>query len=102
VTIDILLYGSSLAWSSFADRTARQGTNLPAIQSPGGLFGAVFIGIFPPFCSAFRSCVATREIFGLSSLLFGVILIGAGFLAYAIDLALRPARSAPPSSAGLD
>ena len=43
-----------------------------------------------------------EEILGMSSLLFGIVLIAAGFLAYALDLALRPARSVSPTSAGMN
>jgi amino acid transporter len=105
VTIDILLYGSSLALEFIALIVLRiKEPNLPRpFKVPGGLFGAVFVGIFPTLLLGFSVVRSDQEqIFGLSSLLFGVMLIAAGFLAYALDLALRPARSAPPTSAGLD
>ena len=105
VTIDILLYGSSLALEFIALIVLRiKEPNLPRpFKVPGGLFGAVFIGIFPTLLLGFSIVRSDQEqIFGLSSLVFGLLLIAAGFLAYGIDLALRPARSAPPTSAGLD
>jgi hypothetical protein len=67
------------------------------------MFGAVFIGVFPMLLlglSIFRG--DHEQILGMSSLLFGILLIAGGFVAYGIDLALRPARTAPPSSVGMD
>jgi amino acid transporter len=103
VTIDILLYGSSLALEFIALIVLRiKEPNLPRpFKVPGGLFGAIVVGIFPTLLLGFSIVRGDQErILGLSSLVFGIILIAAGFLAYGIDLALRPARSAP--SAGLD
>ena len=70
---------------------------------PGGLFGAVFIGVFPPLLLGFSVVRSDHEEFlGMSSLLFGILLILAGFLAYTLDVALRPVRTAPPTSVGMD
>jgi amino acid transporter len=105
VTIDILLYGSSLLLEFIALVVLRiREPNLPRpFKVPGGLLGAVFIGVFPTLLlgfSIFRS--DNEQILGISSLLFGVLLIAGGFFAYGLDMFLRPARTAPPTSAGLD
>ena len=106
ITIDILLYGSSLALEFIALIVLRiKEPNLPRpFKVPGGLFGAIFIGIFPTLLLGFSIVRSDQDqIMGISSLVFGLLLIAAGFLAYGVDLALRrPARSAPPTSAGLD
>jgi len=105
VTIDILIYGTSLLLEFLALVVLRiREPNLPRpFRVPGGLFGAIFIGIFPALLIGFSVVRGEHEeILGMSSLLFGILLIVAGFLAYGLDLALRPARIAPPTSAGLD
>ncbi len=105
VTIDILLYGSSLLLEFLALIVLRiKEPNLPRpFKVPGGLFGAVFIGVFPMLLLGFSIVRSDQEqILGISSLLFGILLILAGFLAYSLDVALRPARVVPPTSAGLD
>jgi len=99
VTIDILVYGSSLLLEFIALVALRiQEPNLPRpFKVPGGVFGAVLVGVFPTLLlgfSIFRS--DHEEILGMSSLIFGSLLILAGFLAYGLDLALRPARQEPP------
>ena len=105
VTIDILLYGSSLLLEFIALIVLRiKEPNLPRpFKVPGGLFGAVFIGVFPTLLLGFSIVRGDHEeILGMSSLMFGILLIAAGFLAYVLDLALRPARSPSPTSAGMD
>jgi len=105
VTIDILLYGSSLLLEFLALIVLRvREPNLPRpFKVPGGLFGAVFIGVFPMLLLGFSIFRGDHEqILGMSSLLFGVLLIAGGFFAYGVDVTLRPARTAPSSSVGLD
>jgi amino acid transporter len=105
VTIDILLYGSSLFLEFVALIVLRiKEPNLPRpFKVPGGLFGAAFLGVVPTLLLGFSVVRSDHEeILGISSLLFGILLILAGFLAYTLDVALRPARTAPPTSAGLD
>jgi len=105
VTIDILIYGSSLLLEFIALVVLRiREPNLPRpFRVPGGTFGAVFIGVVPMLLLAFSIVRSDHEqILGISSLLFGTLLIAAGFFAYGIDLVLRPARSAPPTSAEMD
>ncbi len=105
VTIDILLYGSSLFLEFVALIVLRvKEPNLPRpFKVPGGLFGAAFLGVVPTLLLGFSVVRSDHEeILGISSLLFGVLLILAGFLAYTLDVALRPVRTVPPTSVGMD
>jgi amino acid transporter len=108
VTIDILLYGSSLALEFVALVVLRiREPELPrAFRVPGGMFGAVAVGITPMLLlgfSVFRS--QSEQVLGMSSFAFGMMLIAAGVLAYFLNYALKPAGWAPaaaekPESAG--
>jgi hypothetical protein len=64
---------------------------------PGGLWGAIFVGMFPVLLLGFSIARGDHEqILGMSSLLFGVLLVVAGFLAYGIDASLRRERPLQP------
>ncbi|MGA9039964.1 MAG: APC family permease [Terriglobales bacterium] len=93
VTIDILLYGCSLGLEFVALIALRvREPNLPrAFRVPGGMFGAAAIGIAPMLLlglAIFRS--ETEQVLGMSSFAFGMILIGAGVVAYGVNHALKP------------
>jgi hypothetical protein len=63
---------------------------------PGGLFGAIAVGIPPILLLGFAIARSEHEVvLGMSSLLFGLIVIGAGVVAYLINHALKPAGWAP-------
>jgi hypothetical protein len=65
---------------------------------PGGLFGAIAVGIFPMLLLGFSIIRSQNEqVLGMSSFAFGIILIGAGVLAYGVNTALRPAGWTPAS-----
>jgi amino acid transporter len=93
VTLDILLYGASLGLEFLALIWLRfREPDLPRpFRVPGGMFGAIAIGIAPMLLlgiSIVRS--ESESVLGMSSLAFGLILIGAGFVAYFVNQALRP------------
>ena len=99
VTIDILVYGSSLLLEFIALVALRiREPNLPRpFKVPGGVFGTIFIGVFPTLLLGFSIFRSEHEvILGMNSLIFGTLLILAGFLAYALDAAIRAARQEPP------
>jgi amino acid transporter len=105
VTIDILVYGTSLLLEFIALVALRiREPNLPRpFRVPGGIIGAVFIGVVPMLLLAFSIVRSEHEqILGFNSLLFGTLLIVAGFAAYSLDLALRSVRSGSEKSARLD
>ena len=94
VTIDILLYGTSLALEFVALIALRvREPELPrAFRVPGGMFGAIGIGIMPVLLLGFSVIRSESEqVWGMSSFAFGMILIGAGVVAYFLNHALRPA-----------
>ncbi|HZR58289.1 MAG TPA: APC family permease [Terriglobales bacterium] len=93
VTIDILLYGCSLGLEFLALIFLRiREPELPrAFRVPGGLFGAIAVGIAPMLLLGFSIVRSeTEQVLGMSSFAFGMILIGAGVVAYFINHALKP------------
>ncbi|HTT18240.1 MAG TPA: APC family permease [Candidatus Sulfotelmatobacter sp.] len=94
VTLDILVYGSSLFLEFLALAVLRfTEPNLKRpFKVPGGLFGAIAIGIPPMLLLGFSVVRSQHEsILGMSSFAFGMILIAAGFVAYALNHAVKPA-----------
>jgi amino acid transporter len=93
VTLDILLYGCSLMLEFIALAVLRfREPDLPRpFRVPGGLFGAIAIGIPPMLLLAFSVIRSEHEqVWNMSSFQFGMILIVAGFVAYAVNHLLRP------------
>jgi amino acid transporter len=100
VTLDILLYGASLLLEFMALAVLR--FREPKLQRPfrvpGGLFGAIAIGIPPLLLLGFSVVRSQHEsILGMSSFAFGMILIAAGFLACFVNHVLRPEGWSVPS-----
>ena len=93
VTIDILLYGFSLGLEFVALAVLRfREPDLPrAFRVPGGTIGAIAVGVAPMMLLAFSIFRSEHEsVLGISSFAFGMILIGAGVVAYAAKLILKP------------
>jgi amino acid transporter len=100
VTIDILLYGASLMLEFVALVVLRiREPNLPrAFRVPGGMFGAVAVGVTPLLLLGFSVVRSQSEqVLGMSSFAFGMWLIAAGVLAYFLNVALKPAGWARPA-----
>ncbi|MGA8500612.1 MAG: APC family permease [Candidatus Sulfotelmatobacter sp.] len=100
VTIDILLYGTSLVLEFVALAVLRvREPELPRpFRVPGGLFGAIAIGIPPALLLGFAVLRSEHEqIWNMSSFSFGVILIAAGFVAYVVNHLLKPQGWAAPT-----
>jgi amino acid transporter len=93
VTIDILIYGSSLTleFVALAVLRIREPDLSRPFRVPGGMFGAFAVGIAPVLMLGFAILRSQREqVLGMSSFVFGLILIGAGVVAYWINTALKP------------
>jgi amino acid transporter len=93
VTLDVLLYGASLSLEFVALVALRiKEPHLPRpFRVPGGLAGAILVGVFPALLLIFSIVHGESErIAGMSGLAFGAILIAGGFVAYALMARLRP------------
>ncbi len=93
VTIDILLYGVSLGLEFAALICLRiREPELPRpFRIPGGMFGAMAIGITPMLMLGFSIFRSEHEtVLGMSSFAFGMILIAAGVVVYGLNHALKP------------
>jgi len=94
VTLDILLYGGSLSLEFIAlvALRIREPELRRPFRVPGGMLGAVAVGIAPVLLLGFSIMRSQHEqVLGMSSFTFGMILIGAGVLAYALNVAVKPA-----------
>src|SRR4029077_18849249 len=98
VTIDILLYGVSLSLEFIAlivRRVREPELNRP-FRVPGGMFGACAVGIAPMLLLGFSVVRSeTEQVLGMSSFVFGMLLIAAGVVAYFVNYALKPQGWAP-------
>ena len=93
VTIDILIYGTSLTleFVALAILRIREPNLARPFRVPGGMFGALAVGVAPVLMLGFAILRSQREqVVGMSSFAFGLILIGAGVVAYWINTALKP------------
>ncbi len=101
VTLDILLYGASLflEFAALAVLRFREPELARPFRVPGGLFGAIAIGIPPMLLLGFSIVRSEHEqVWNMSSFAFGMILIAAGVVAYGINYLLKPhGWSAPPT-----
>jgi len=102
VTIDVLLYGMSLTLEFVALIVLRikEPTLRRPFKVPGGMTGAVLLGVSPVLLLGFSIVHGEGEqILGMSGLAFGLLLIGAGFVAYWVKSMLRPEGWAPADAA---
>jgi amino acid transporter len=93
VTIDILIYGLSLAleFTALVVLRIREPRLKRPFRVPGGMFGAIAVGIAPVLLLGFDLIRSeTEQVAGMSSFAFGAIIIGAGILVYAVKQALKP------------
>src|SRR5208282_27759 len=85
VTLDVLLYGMSLMLefvALIALRIKEPDLRRP-FRVPGGMPGAVLLGVFPALLLVFSVVHGQDEhILGMNGLVFGAILIAAGFVVY--------------------
>jgi amino acid transporter len=99
VTLDIVIYGASLVLEFLALIVLRfrEPELKRPFRVPGGWFGAIAVGIPPTLLLGFAILNSEHEsILGMSSLWFGLILIGAGAVVYAVNHLLKPAGWAQP------
>ncbi len=98
VTIDIMVYGASLTleFAALIWLRVREPELKRPFRVPGGMFGAVAVGIAPVLLLGFAVARSEHEqVFGMSSFAFGIMLIAAGVIAYLVNNALKPSGWAP-------
>jgi amino acid transporter len=104
VTLDILIYGLSLLleFAALAVLRVREPELKRPFRVPGGIIGAFAIGIPPVAMLTFDLIHSEHEsVWNMSSLEFGLILIGLGVVAYGFNRFLKPegwAVSATPQT----
>ena len=100
ITLDIMLYGGSLSleFVTLVVLRIREPHLKREFKVPGGLAGAVTLGIFPLALLALAMVESEHEsILGMNGLLFGVIIIATGILGYAATKKFRhPTQPSPP------
>jgi amino acid transporter len=99
VTIDILIYGASLSLEFLAliVLRIREPRLKRPFRVPGGMFGALAVGVAPILLLGFALVRSQSEqVWGVSSFALGAIVIAAGVFVYALNHALKPAGWAEP------
>jgi amino acid transporter len=102
VTLDIMLYGGSLALEFVTLIVLRiREPQLPReFRVPGGLAGAVLVGVFPVLLLTLAIIHSDGErVLGMNGLTFGALIILAGFVAYLATGPLRKLRARAAQSA---
>ena len=99
VTLDIMIYGASLTLEFVAliCLRIREPELKRPFRVPGGLFGAIAVGIPPILLLGFAIVRSEHEVvLGMSSFMFALVVAGAGVVVYGINHALKPAGWATP------
>jgi amino acid transporter len=105
VTIDILIYGASLSLEFVALVVLR--IREPQLERPfrvpGGMLGAVAVGVAPVLLLGFALVRSQSEqVWGISSFALGALVVAAGVVAYVLNHTLKPAgwaKEAPEPAA---
>jgi amino acid transporter len=99
VTLDIMIYGASLTLEFVAliVLRVREPELKRPFRVPGGWFGAIAVGIPPTLLLGFAVLNSEHEaILGMSAFWFGLIVMGGGVVAYAINHLVKPGGWARP------
>jgi amino acid transporter len=100
VTLDIMIYGASLSleFVALVVLRIREPELKRPFRVPGGLFGAIAVGIPPLLLLGFAIVRSEHEVvLGMSSLVFGLLVVGGGVVVHLINLVIKPAGWAPPA-----
>jgi amino acid transporter len=99
ITLDILIYGLSLGLEFVAliVLRIREPELSRPFRVPGGMFGAVAVGIAPMLLLGFDMVQSQSErVWGMSSFAFGGLIIISGALLFVISYILQPGKSRKP------
>jgi amino acid transporter len=105
ITLDIMVYGAALMleFLTLVILRIREPELKREFRVPGGLAGAISVGLFPLLLLGLAMVESHSEtILGINGLLFGALIIGAGFLVYYATGRLRRRVVAPAESANLE
>jgi amino acid transporter len=98
VTLDIMLYGASLMleFVTLVALRIREPELKREFKVPGGLAGAIMVGVFPFALLCLALVESEREtILGMNGLVFGVMIMLAGFVGYLATKKLRGSAIRP-------
>jgi len=98
VTLDIMLYGISLMleFVTLVALRIREPELKRGFRVPGGLTGAISCGIFPLLLLSLAMVESNHEtVLGLNGLVFGALIIMAGFVIYFLTGKLKIRRTKP-------
>jgi amino acid transporter len=98
ITLDIMLYGISLMleFVTLVALRIREPELKRGFRVPGGMPGAVLAGVFPLALLSLAMVESNHEtVLGMNGLLFGALIIVAGFLIYFVTGKLKIRRTNP-------
>jgi amino acid transporter len=98
ITLDIMLYGASLMleFVTLVALRIREPELKRGFRVPGGMAGAVLAGVFPLALLSLAIVEGNHEtVLGMNGLLFGVLIIVAGFLIYFVTGKLKIRKTKP-------
>src|SRR5437870_5073008 len=98
VTLDIMLYGASLMleFVTLVVLRIKEPGLKRGFRVPGGLTGAILTGVFPLLLLLLAVAESNHEtLLGMNGLLFGALIIAAGFLVYLVSGKLNVLRAKP-------
>ena len=101
ITLDIMLYGGSLSleFITLVVLRIREPQLKREFRVPGGLAGAILTGVFPMGLMGLALVKSGGEtVLGMNGLLFGAVIIIAGFLLYPATAKLRRSASGEPAA----
>ncbi|HEV2495550.1 MAG TPA: APC family permease [Terriglobia bacterium] len=101
VTLDIMLYGASLSleFITLVVLRLREPQLRREFRVPGGLAGAILVGVFPMLLLTLAVIHSQHEsVLGINGLTCGLLIIVSGFVAYWFTSPLRRRLPRPPTS----
>jgi len=105
VTLDIMLYGASLMleFVTLVVLRIKEPGLKRGFRVPGGLTGAVLTGVFPLLLLLLAVVESNHEtVLGMNGLLFGTLIMLAGFVVYFVSGKLKILRAKPVAAGELE